>query len=691
MFAMRHGSENAISNPLNIQVTETKSGAEARAAGAGLRATKSATRKAGRMNSMVRPFGSLLAGFAGVMMAVGFGVSAQAGVSRDGVEYRLAPALQGDQGKPDLALNATGGYLVWEDNVGDGDGLSVNLRRINSSMSGEFGVTGLATRTAGDQENPHVTFLNGGGAAFVWQGGTVGEQQVFLRIMIGAGTFIGDEIPVSAHPESDQTQPAVAGLANGNIVVVWSAQDLDGSMQGVFGAIFAPNGQRIGTEFQINQFTKNNQRTPVVAALPSGKFVVSWISEGQRDDSSVDLYARMYSANGTPLASEFRVNTSERVASSPAIGVTGAGGYTLAWSEAPQLPVGGDWVTANPDASGWDVYACTFTEAGRITTPTRVNQVVAGSQHSPSVATIGPTQMVVWSSFGQDGDRQGVVGRALSSLGTPEGNEFVVNTTTYGRQLQPVVRGNGDAHFLVAWTGFTGIATGMEIFSQRFHAEQANVVLPTPAAPYISPLTANRVSVAWPEVAGYQVASYELYVYLGGQPQNPIVVTNQMRVISGLAPGQTVTVELAYRLLDGMLSPRSPAANGKTWEDDINGGEGDGLPDDWQQQYWGYNTANWPSPTADSDGDGVSNRNEFLAGTNPMDSTSVLRTKFVSTPQGMRFSWNTNPGFVYQVQQTTDFAQWTDFGGQRFAPGTTDSVSVPGGNSIGYYRVIRIR
>src|SRR5262249_494508 len=50
--------------------------------------------------------------------------------------------------------------------------------------------------------------------------------------------------------------------------------------------------------------------------------------------------------------------------------------------------------------------------------------------------------------------------------------------------------------------------------------------------------------------------------------------------------------------------------------------DGDGLPNDWEQQYFGSTTA--ANPNDDSDGDGMTNYAEFVCGTNPTDPTDRL-------------------------------------------------------------------
>jgi hypothetical protein len=45
---------------------------------------------------------------------------------------------------------------------------------------------------------------------------------------------------------------------------------------------------------------------------------------------------------------------------------------------------------------------------------------------------------------------------------------------------------------------------------------------------------------------------------------------------------------------------------------------------------------------------------------------------------------------TYQVQMTTDFKNWSNYGTPRFEAGTSDSISCGAGSS-GYYRVQLLR
>jgi hypothetical protein len=193
------------------------------------------------------------------------------------------------------------------------------------------------------------------------------------------------------------------------------------------------------------------------------------------------------------------------------------------------------------------------------------------------------------------------------------------------------------------------------------------------------------LSVTWPLLEGLPVTAYEVYL---DNAAAPVLVTSNSWTAINLAPGSTHTVTLAYRLADGRVSPASDATSGTTWGSDENF---DGLPDDWQALYFGANMAAWPAANVDSDGDGVSNVQEFLAGTDPKDAASVLKTSIGASPQGYRLSWNARPGFLYQVQMASDLGVWSNLGAPRLAGTNIDSIPITGPVAGAFYRILRIR
>ena len=76
----------------------------------------------------------------------------------------------------------------------------------------------------------------------------------------------------------------------------------------------------------------------------------------------------------------------------------------------------------------------------------------------------------------------------------------------------------------------------------------------------------------------------------------------------------------------------------------------------------------------------------------PTDPASVLRIQIKSTGQGNFLNWNTQAGFIYQVQASADLSsEWVDVGSPRFAAGSSDAILLDGTTSSTYYRVKRLR
>jgi hypothetical protein len=302
-----------------------------------------------------------------------------------------------------------------------------------------------------------------------------------------------------------------------------------------------------------------------------------------------------------------------------------------------------------------------------------------GDQFGPSAAALGAEYMVVWTSLVQDGSHEGVFGRYVSADGQPAGDEMQVNSTAVSSQLLPDLASDGGTRFLAVWSGFTGLSSGFDVFGQRYATVLEPLLPPDP--PYVWPLSSSEIAVTWPELAGFDVAAYE--VYTDGATSPTASISSNRWTMTGLASSTTHTFKLAYLLGDGRRSPLSGQATAATYGPVTYGG----IAYEWGEPYWGADIFGWPNPYSDSDGDGASNKNEFLAGTDPTDAGSVLRTGLNPTPQGMFLNWNTVPGRIYQVQRSTDFATWTELGEPRFAPGTVDSMNVGAGGS-GLFRVL---
>lgn len=97
----------------------------------------------------------------------------------------------------------------------------------------------------------------------------------------------------------------------------------------------------------------------------------------------------------------------------------------------------------------------------------------------------------------------------------------------------------------------------------------------------------------------------------------------------------------------------------------------DGLPDAWET-FQGVT-----GPADDDDGDGCGNLREFLAGTDPLNSASVLRATGLSTvPGGIGFSWQSVPGRIYQIEASGDLANWEPVA-ESAATSATSSVVLP--------------
>ncbi|RTL17565.1 MAG: tandem-95 repeat protein, partial [Rhodocyclaceae bacterium] len=320
------------------------------------------------------------------------------------------------------------------------------------------------TWTPNEQSQPAMARLADGGYVTVWtsQGQDGWGYGVFGQRYDAQGVAVGNQFQVNDYTPYDQVEPAIASLGSGGFVVVWTDRGgADGSGYGVFGQRYDADGLQVGEAFLVNASTSSNQYQPTVASLGGG-FVVAWRSDGYQDGRYYDVFLQRFDANGQPLGAETRANTSSGLENNyqyePAITVLADGSFVVTWRS-----------DGNSDGDGG--YAGVFgqrfaADGSALGAEFQINTYTPYYQYEPSIAALADGGFVVaWTSYYQDGgSTTGVFAQRYDADGTPVGDEFRVNTTTNANEEQPSVAGLDNGGYVIAW------AAGGEIWLQQYDA-----------------------------------------------------------------------------------------------------------------------------------------------------------------------------------------------------------------------------
>jgi beta-glucanase (GH16 family) len=166
-------------------------------------------------------------------------------------------------------------------------------------------------------------------------------------------------------------------------------------------------------------------------------------------------------------------------------------------------------------------------------------------------------------------------------------------------------------------------------------------------------------TLTWSAASGVAPLTYGVYEATNsGGEINALLTTNALSVFIPLYPGSNSPITYFFKVnaVNGCgTDTNAVELSAQPLLDPTKSQVGDGIPNSWKQQY-GFSPFDPTVAAADPDGDGLSNLQEFLLGTNPLDNTSPFHVTAI-TLQGpdVLITWLSVGGMTNAVESAPDF------------------------------------
>ncbi|MBR0556581.1 calcium-binding protein [Ciceribacter sp. L1K23] len=351
-----------------------------------------------------------------------------------GSEFTAENIASGSTGFHSITALADGGWVITSFGLGpNGISNAVYQQRFTPDGTAMGSPTVVNTDTSYNAGEPAVTALADGGWVVTWTYQTGGSDFIGHQRYASDGSALGGEAAFdSAWPYVGS--PAISSLADGGWVISWQSNFADGNDLGISQRRFDANGQLISQGI-VNTRWQGDQAHPDVIPLDGGGWLVVWSHSGRVIGPGI--YFQRYAADGTSLGFENPIEDSYTNGDeTPVAAALADGGWLIVW-------MGGN--------DEHDIRMQRFAADGSLSgSETLVNTTTVNAQWSPDVAGLADGGwVVVWQSADPSG--AGIYMQRYAADGTAVGGETLVNSTTVGNQIEPVVTALANGGWVVSW------------------------------------------------------------------------------------------------------------------------------------------------------------------------------------------------------------------------------------------------
>ncbi|MDD7805538.1 MAG: Ig-like domain-containing protein, partial [Endozoicomonas sp. (ex Botrylloides leachii)] len=397
-----------------------------------------------------------------------------------------------------VGLNDGGYVIVW---YGKGEGQTsadgVYLRHYNAQGL-TINETVVSDTIEDYQLQTQVTALVDGGYVVTWVSNHNGSYNTYGKVYNKNGEAIGDEL-LLVESDKDQTNDAVVAIDDGGFLIGWS-EDYD-----TFAQRFNAEGEAVNEAFRLNDQKWDKQDSVQLDVLKDGRVVAVWESDLQ-DGSSRGVYGKVITLDGlakdniTNGASVGKVFVNDldigenhefeldddaagRFAIDKATGViTVIDAENIDYTENPSHDISVT-VTDNFGHTITKILTIEIAPANHVPQNLSLGMVDSGeltfnqyqsSPYEPVITALdGGGFITTWvyevasEDQGGDGDDHSIKARRFNADGEPEGDEFIVNQSTYNHQVNPSVTELANGDVLMTWSSFHS-GSNYRVYGRRF-------------------------------------------------------------------------------------------------------------------------------------------------------------------------------------------------------------------------------
>ena len=296
-----------------------------------------------------------------------------------------------------------GGFVVlWDVWTSDSNGYDIHARFFDSQGNASTETMYLATSDANDFL-PRATGLENGNFALVWNSAakdSTADGNVLMRMYDSQGNGVSDLRQANSARAHRDSVTCVVGLPGSGCMVFWDGIATTSDGWNVTGQRYNSSGEPQSDNFTVNKGITGIQWNPAATALSTGKVVVVWVVA--KDESLGDIHGRVFNSEGAAQTADFVIaSDGARDNTWPSVAALEGEDFVAVWD-----------AVSSGDGEGRDIRGQRLYGQGNLFQDQfRVNSQQSGDQDYPVIVSRNGGYVVVWESYGQDGDGYGVYGQ----------------------------------------------------------------------------------------------------------------------------------------------------------------------------------------------------------------------------------------------------------------------------------------